>query len=49
MKLYNELKAEIETILQHMLDGKKNERADVFEEVTRLCKELGFTTRMFKG
>ena len=49
MKLYNELKTEIKTILQHMLDGKKNERADVFEEVTRLCKELGFTAGMLKG
>jgi hypothetical protein len=49
MKLYNELKTEIKTILQHMVDGKKNERADVFKDVTRLCKELGFTTRIFKG
>ena len=29
--------------------AKKNEGANTLNEVNRLCKELGFATRMLKG
>jgi len=37
MKSYDELKAEMEAIQQQMLEGKKNERANVLKEVKRLA------------
>jgi len=40
MKSYDELKAEMETIQQQMVEAKKNERASALKEVKRLCKEL---------
>ena len=48
IKSYNELKAEIEAILQQMVEAKKNERANALKEVKRLCKEFGFTAGMLK-
>ena len=41
MKSYDELKAEMETIQQQMVEAKKNERANALKEVKRLCKEFG--------
>jgi hypothetical protein len=49
MKSYNELKAEMETIQQQMVEAKKNERTSALKEVKRLCKEFGFTAGIFKG
>ena len=49
MKSYDELKAKMEAIQQHMVKAKKNERANALKEVKRLCKELGFTAGMLKG
>ena len=31
------------------VEAKKNERANAFKEVKRLCKEFGFTAGMLKG
>ncbi len=45
MKSYDELKAEMETIQQQMVEAEKNE----LKEVKRLCKEFGFTAGMLKG
>ena len=45
----NELKAEMESIQQQMVEAKKNERANALKEVKRLCKEFGFTAGMLKG
>lgn len=49
IKLYDELKAEMETIQQQMAEAKKNERTNALKEVKRLCKEFGFTAGMLKG
>jgi hypothetical protein len=49
VKSYDELKAEMETIQQQMVEAKKNERANALKEIKRLCKEFGFTARMLKG
>ena len=49
MKSYDELKAKMEAIQQHMVKAKKNERANALKEVKRLCKELVFTAGMLKG
>ena len=49
MKSYDELKAEMETIQQQMVEAKKSERTNVLKEVKRLCKEFGFTAGMLKG
>ena len=49
MKSYNELKAEIEAIQQHMLEAKKNERTNAMKEVKRVWKEFGFTAGTLKG
>jgi hypothetical protein len=49
MKSYDELKAEMETIQQQMVEAKKNECANPLKEVKRLCKEFGFTAGMLKG
>ena len=32
-----------------MVEAKKTDRANAFEEVKRLCKEFHFTARMLKG
>jgi len=49
MKLYDELKAEMETIQQQMAEAKKNERTAVLKKVKELGKEFGFTAGMLKG
>ena len=49
MKSYDELKAEMETIQQQIVEAKKNERTNAPKEVKRLCKEFGFTAGMLKG
>ena len=49
MKSYDELKAEMGTIQQQMVEAKKNERANALKEVKRLCKEFGFTAGMLKS
>jgi len=49
IKSYDELKAEIETILQQIAEAEKNEHANTLKEVKRLCKESGFTAGMLKG
>ena len=49
MKSYDELKAEMETIQQQMVEAKKGERTAALKEVKRLCKEFGFTVGMLKG
>ena len=43
MKSYDELKAEMKTIQQQMVEAKKNDRANALKEVKHLCKEFGFT------
>jgi response regulator RpfG family c-di-GMP phosphodiesterase len=40
MKSYDELKAEMETIQQQMVEAKKNERTNALKEVKRLSKSL---------
>jgi len=49
MKLYDELKAEMEAIQQQMVEAKKNERVSAQIEIKHLCKEFGFTAGMLKG
>ena len=49
MKSYDELKAEMEAILQQMAEARQNGRANAHKEVKRLCKEFGFTAGMLKG
>jgi hypothetical protein len=49
LKSYDELKAEMKTIRQQMVEAEKNERANALKEVKRLCKEFGFTAGMHKG
>ena len=49
MKSYDELKAQMETIQQQMVEAKKGERTAALKEVKRLCKEFGFTAGMLKG
>ena len=48
MKSYDELKAEMETIRQQIVEAKKNERTNALKEVKRLCMEFGFTAGMLK-
>ena len=49
MKSYEELKTEMETIQQQMIEANKNERTEILNEVKYLCKESGFTAGVFKG
>jgi hypothetical protein len=54
MKSYDELKTEMETIHQQVVEAKKSVRADALKEVKRLCKEFGwalprFTAGMLKS
>jgi len=39
----DELKAEMETIQQHMVEAKKKRTYELHSRVKRLCKEFGFT------
>ena len=43
-----ELKTEMETIQQQMVEAKKNECVNALKEVKRFCKEFGFTAGVFK-
>ena len=49
MKSYDELKAEMETLQQQMVEAKKRERAEPLKKVKELCREFGFTAGMLKG
>ena len=49
MKSYDELKAEMETIQQQIVEAKKNKYANALKEVKRLFKEFGFSVGMLKG
>jgi uncharacterized membrane protein (DUF106 family) len=49
MKPSDELKAEMKTVQQQMVEAKKNERTDALEKVKELCREFGFTAGMLKG
>ena len=44
MKLYDELKAEMETIQQQMPEAKKRERINALKEVKRLFKPILIST-----
>ena len=46
---FDDLKAEMESIQQQMIEAKKNERNNALKEVKRLCKEVCFTAGMLKG
>jgi hypothetical protein len=39
----------MEAIQQQMVKAKKGERGKELDEVKHLCKELGFTTGMYKS
>lgn len=49
IKSFDELKSEMEIILQQMAEAEKNKRASALKEIKRLCKEFGFTSGMLKG
>jgi len=49
MKSDDELKAEIGTIKQQMIEASKNEMATALSEAKRFCKEFGFMDGMLKG
>ena len=49
IKSCDEVKVELETIQQEMLEAKKNEWTNALKEVKRLRKEFGFTAGMLKG
>ena len=49
MKSYDELKAEMESLQQQMVEAKNIEREEVFKKVKELCKEFGFAAGMLKG
>ena len=48
MKYNYDLKAEMATIQQELVEAKKNERTNLIKEIKRLYKEFGFTTGMLK-
>ena len=49
LKLYEELKAEMEQLEAQMVEAKKRERAEALKKVKDLCKEFGFIAGMLKG
>ena len=49
MKSYDELKDEMETIQQQMVEAKKSERTVALKKVKEFCKEFGFKAGMLKG
>lgn len=49
MKSFNELKAEMDAILQQIVKVKRNECVKTFKEAKQLYKEFGFTAGMQKG
>ena len=48
MKSYNELKDEIGSIQQQIVEVKKKEHENSLKEIKLLCKEFGFMDVMFK-
>ena len=46
MKINNEFKDEIETVLQKTFEDKNKERTNVFMKVKRIYKEFVLTARM---
>ena len=49
MKSYIELKTEMETIPQKIVEAKKNKRADALNEVKRFCGGFDFTAGLLKN
>ena len=49
MKSYSELKSEMDNLEAQMEQAKKRECAEALKKVKQLCKEFGFTARMFQG
>jgi uncharacterized membrane protein (DUF106 family) len=49
MKPYDELKAEMESTQQQMIEAKKNERANALKEVKSLCKEFSLLLACLKA
>ena len=49
IKIYDELKAEMEAIQRQMVLAKKNERATEQKKVNILCKDFGFNGGVLKG
>ena len=49
MKLYEELKAEMEAIQQQMVEAKKNKCANALKEVKHVWKVIGFNAGMQPG
>jgi hypothetical protein len=49
MKIYDELKAEMESLQQQIVEAKKRERAEALKKVKEVCKEFGFTAGVLKG
>ena len=49
MKSYDELKAEMESIQQQMVEVNKSELATALKELKLMLKEFGFNAGMVKG
>ena len=49
MKLYDELKAEMEVIKQQMVEAEKSEHAVALKKVKEVCREFGFRAGMLKS
>ena len=49
MKLYDEIKAEMEAVPQQTTKAKKSKLTDVLKQVKCLYKEFGFTAGMLEG
>ena len=49
LKSYDELKAEIESLQQQMIEAKKRERAEALKKVKEFCREFVFTAGTLKG
>jgi len=49
MKSYDELKAEMESLQQQMVEANKPERAEALKKVKELCKEFSLTAGMLKS
>ena len=48
MKIYGELKTEMEQLEARIVESKKRERAEALKKVQELCKEFVFTAGMLK-
>jgi hypothetical protein len=49
MKLYDELKTEMDVIRQHMIEAKKNKLAKALKGIKGLHKESEFSTEILKS